>query len=83
MFYGASLGLEFITLVVLRVREPDLPRSYRAWGYPWTTGIVLLGSIAFLVGAVISDKRDSLFALVILAASVPIYLVVRLLSARE
>jgi len=32
---------------------------------------------------VISDKRHSLFALVILTASVPIYLVVRFLSSRH
>lgn len=86
-FFVANYAMAYISLIVLRRREPDLPRPYRAWGYPWTTGIVLLGSIAFLIGAVISDrvnhKRDSLFALVILAASVPIYLIVHLLSSRH
>jgi basic amino acid/polyamine antiporter, APA family len=82
-FFVANYTMAYLSLIVLRVREPDLPRPYRAWGYPWTTGIVLLGSIAFLVGAVISDKRDSLFALVILAVSVPIYLVVRFFSSRH
>jgi basic amino acid/polyamine antiporter, APA family len=82
-FFVANYAMAYISLIVLRWREPDLPRPYRAWGYPWTTGIVLLGSIAFLVGAVISDQRHSLFALAILAASVPIFLVVRLLSSRQ
>jgi APA family basic amino acid/polyamine antiporter len=82
-FFVANYTMAYLSLIVLRVREPDLPRPYRAWGYPWTTGIVLLGSIAFLVGAVISDQRHSLFALAILAVSVPIYLVVRLLSSRH
>jgi basic amino acid/polyamine antiporter, APA family len=86
-FFVANYAMAYLSLIVLRRREPDLPRPYRAWGYPWTTGIVLLGSIAFLAGAVISDrvnhKRDSLFALVILAVSVPIYLVVHLLSSRR
>jgi APA family basic amino acid/polyamine antiporter len=82
-FFVANYAMAYISVVVLRWREPDLPRPYRAWGYPWTTGIVLLGSIAFLVGAVISDKRHSLFALAILAVSVPIYLVVHLLSSRH
>ncbi len=27
----------YISVFVLRRREPDLPRPYRAWGYPWTT----------------------------------------------
>ena len=82
-FFVANYAMAYISLIVLRVREPDLPRPYRAWGYPWITGIVLLGSIAFLVGSVISDQRHSLFALAILAVSVPIYLVVRLLSSRR
>ena len=80
-FFVANYTMAYLSLIVLRVREPDLPRPYRAWGYPWTTGIVLLGSIVFLLGAVISDQRHSLFALVILAASVPIYLVVRFFSS--
>ncbi len=82
-FFVANYTMAYLSLIVLRVREPDLPRPYRAWGYPWITGIVLLGSIAFLGGAAISDRRDSLFALLILAVSVPIYLVVRLLSSRR
>jgi APA family basic amino acid/polyamine antiporter len=82
-FFVANYAMAYISLIVLRRREPGLPRPYRAWGYPWTTGIVLAGSIAFLAGAVVSDRRDSLFALAILAASVPIYLTVRFLPLRH
>jgi len=32
MLYGAALMLEFVTLVVLRVREPELKRSFRVPG---------------------------------------------------
>ena len=32
MLYGASLLLEFVTLVALRVREPELPRTFRVPG---------------------------------------------------
>jgi len=82
-FFVANYTMAYISLIVLRRREPNLPRPYRAWGYPWTTGIVLLGSIAFLVGAVISDKKNSLWALVILAASYPLYLIVKVLAPRS
>jgi len=82
-FFVANYTMAYLSLIVLRYREPDLARPYRAWGYPWTTIIVLLGSVAFLVGAVISDKLHSLFALAILAISIPIYLVVRLMSSRQ
>jgi len=77
-FFVANYSMGYISVIVLRRREPDLPRPYRVWGYPWTTLIVLLGSIAFLVGAVIADKKNSLWALAILAVSYPLYLIVKL-----
>jgi APA family basic amino acid/polyamine antiporter len=83
-FFVANYTMAYVSMIVLRCREPDLPRPYRAWGYPWTTILVLLGSVVFLAGAVISDvanhSHDSLFALVILAISLPIYLVVKILA---
>ena len=32
LLYGASLSLEFVALVVLRIREPELPRPFRVPG---------------------------------------------------
>ncbi len=32
LLYGTSLALEFVALVVLRVREPELPRAFRVPG---------------------------------------------------
>ena len=76
-FFVAYYSMAFISVFVLRRREPDLPRPYRVWGYPWTTLIVLVGSIAFLAGAVAGDTRNSLWALVLLAVSGPVYLLVK------
>jgi len=73
-FFVANYVLAFASVFVLRRREPETPRPYRAWGYPWTTGAALLGSLAFLAGAVAGDTRTSLYALGLLAASVPAYL---------
>ena len=58
-FFVANYTLSFISVFVLRRREPDRPRPYRAWGYPWTTGLALAGSVAFLAGAVASDTRTA------------------------
>jgi hypothetical protein len=41
----------------------------------------LLGSLAFLVSAVVADRRNSLFALGILLASYPVYRLRRRVSA--
>jgi basic amino acid/polyamine antiporter, APA family len=79
-FFVANYTMSFISVFVLRRREPQLERPYRAWGYPWTTALALLGSIAFLAGAVASDTRNSLYALLLLAASYPAYALLRWLS---
>jgi basic amino acid/polyamine antiporter, APA family len=74
-FFVASIYcLNYVALFALRRREPVLPRPFRAWGYPWSTGIVLLGSILFLVAAVHGDPGNALRAFVLLAVSVPVYL---------
>jgi basic amino acid/polyamine antiporter, APA family len=89
-FFVANYTLSFISVFVLRWREPEKPRPYKTWGYPWTTALALLGSIAFLVGAVASDlasetERNSLYALLLLAASYPAFLLLKWLArpARE
>ena len=85
-FFVANYTLSFVSVFVLRVREPEKERPYRAWGYPWTTALALLGSTLFLVGAFASDvasgTRNSVYALILLAASYPVFRVVKMLSAR-
>lgn len=76
-FFVASYALSFTSLFVLRRREPDTPRPFRVPLYPWIPGVALLGSIAFLVAAVLSDRTNSLFALALVALSGPVYLVMR------
>jgi APA family basic amino acid/polyamine antiporter len=72
-FFVANYVVGFLAVFVLRRREPALERPYRAWGYPWTTALALLVSLAFLAGAVAGDSRNSLLALLVLAASLPVY----------
>jgi basic amino acid/polyamine antiporter, APA family len=79
-FFVANYTISFLSVFVLRRREPALERPYRAWGYPWTTALALVGSIAFLCGAVASDTRNSIYALLLLAASYPAYLLLRRFS---
>jgi APA family basic amino acid/polyamine antiporter len=79
-FFVANYTLSFISVFVLRQREPDKERPYRAWGYPWTTAAVLLGSILFLAGAILSDTRISIYALSLLAVSYPVFRLLKRLS---
>lgn len=76
-FFVANYALSFVTLFVLRRREPEAPRPYRAWGHPITTGLAILASVAFLIGASISDLVSTAWALGLLFLSIPVYLVIR------
>lgn len=67
-------------LFVLRKREPNLPRPFRAWGYPWVSAAVLLTALGIVAGSFVSDTRHSLYALILIAASLPVY---RLMRARK
>lgn len=79
-FFVANYTISFISVFVLRRREPLKARPYRTWGYPWTTALALLGSIAFLAGAIASDTRNSVRALLLLAASYPAFLLLKRLA---
>jgi basic amino acid/polyamine antiporter, APA family len=82
-FFVTDLALIFVSVFVLRRREPDAARPYRARGYPWTTAFALAVSVAFLAGAVWSDTENSLYALALLALSLPVYLLFRRLGGKE
>jgi APA family basic amino acid/polyamine antiporter len=76
-FFVSNYVLTFASLLVLRKKEPDAPRPYRAKGHPWTTGGVFVLSVAFLIGAVAADTRNSAYSLILLAVSWPVYRLMR------
>jgi APA family basic amino acid/polyamine antiporter len=76
-FFVTNYAVAFLSVFVLRRRAPEAARPYRAWGYPWTTGAALIGSIAFLGGAIMSDTANSLAALLLLAISYPAFVLLK------
>jgi APA family basic amino acid/polyamine antiporter len=66
-FLAANYFVSCLALIVLRRREPDTVRPFRAWGYPWSAAIVVIGAGMFLVGAVMADTSNAMVALVLLA----------------
>ncbi|HKT46100.1 MAG TPA: APC family permease [Candidatus Acidoferrales bacterium] len=91
-FFVANYTLSYASLFILRRREPGMPRPYRAWGYPWTTGIALAASVVFLVASVVTDlgsalasgklwpPSPALLALGILILSYPVFRALKLAS---
>jgi APA family basic amino acid/polyamine antiporter len=77
-FFGVANYIILLgALFFLRWREPDLPRPFRTWAYPFAPLAVLGISVALFVGFIISDPRNSLLAILLLAASYPIYRLIR------
>jgi APA family basic amino acid/polyamine antiporter len=72
-FFVANYTISFASVFWLRRKEPQTPRPYRAWGYPVTTGIVLIGSLVFLITSVLAEPRQSTYALALLALSYPVF----------
>ena len=64
-------------LFALRRREPDLPRPYRAFGFPWIPGVVLISAAALLIAFTLGNPRPSLLAVAVLLVTYPLFWWVR------
>ena len=76
-FFVANYALSYASLFVLRKREPEMVRPYRAWGYPWTAGIALVASVLFLAGSILTDQKNAPWALATLVLSYPVFRVLK------
>lgn len=72
-YFVLNYLMSFISVFALRRKEPETPRPYRVPGHPVTTGIVAIGSAAFLLGSAATDWGNSSRSLLLLAASWPLY----------
>ncbi|HEX7286819.1 MAG TPA: APC family permease [Candidatus Angelobacter sp.] len=60
LLYGASLVLEFLALIILRVREPQLARPFRVPGGMAGAVLVGVGPTALLVFALVRNRSEQL-----------------------
>jgi len=66
--------LAVIGVIVLRVREPDLPRPYRTWGYPVTPIIFAVIAVFCMVQTAESHLPETLVGIATVLIGIPIYL---------
>ena len=79
-FFVANYALSYTSVFALRKREPELPRPYLAWGYPWLTGVALVASVLFLIGSILTDQKNAPLALGMLVLSYPVYRLMKFAS---
>lgn len=69
IFYGAAA----VSLIVLRIRRPDLPRPYRCFGYPFIPLSFILSTTGMTILSICESPEQSLLWLATLLAGVPAY----------
>ena len=73
-------ALVTVGILILRRRQPDLPRPYRMWGYP-IVPVVFVGIALLILGDTLLERpSDALWCLGLLATGVPAYLIWRGIS---
>jgi basic amino acid/polyamine antiporter, APA family len=66
-------GLAVVALFRMRRTEPDMPRPYRCWGYPWVPGIFVAGALALTVNIWLERPGRSSIGLLLILAGLPFY----------
>jgi len=74
--------LTVLGLIRLRILRPDLPRPYRAWGYPVTPMIFLGVTLFMLVYLVVARPFQSLGGLAVMLLGLALYAVCRAYGRR-
>jgi len=70
LFYVLAVGAVF----VLRVQQPDAPRPYRAWGYPYVPAAYIVAALALMVDLLLVKPAYTWPGLLIALSGVPVYL---------
>jgi basic amino acid/polyamine antiporter, APA family len=66
-------GIAVAAVFVLRAREPEAPRPYRALGYPITPAIFVFVCALIVVNAIYSAPATFLTGAVVIGAGIPLY----------
>lgn len=70
-------GVAVVALFVLRAKEPNAERPFRAIGYPIAPGIYAIVSAAILLNGLYRDPQPTGFGALIIAAGIPLYFLFR------
>jgi len=72
-FYLFVYVLLIAGVIILRSRQPDADRPYRAWGHPWSTYTCLLGWIVLALFQAVTKIETAAYAAIMVAISWPVY----------
>ena len=61
-------------IFILRNREPNAPRPFKAIGYPFTPAIFVVAGIAMVINAIYRDPGPAGAGVIVIALGIPVYL---------
>ena len=67
-------GMAGFSVIVLRRKRPEIPRTYRVPGYPWLPVLFTATAGVLLYATLLRSPRESLMGLVIIGLGIPFYL---------
>ena len=67
------LGIAVAAVFVLRAREPQAPRPFKAIGYPVTPAVFVIVSLAIVLNALYTAPRVTGLGALIILAGIPLY----------
>lgn len=71
VIFFAATGL---AVIVLRFKQPETKRPYRAWGYPFIPLLFVLINLAVFFNTIMAQPLQSLVGLIILLIGIPAFL---------
>jgi len=72
-FYLFIYVVLIVGILILRSRQPDTDRPYRAWGHPWSTYTCLLGWLLIALFQAVAEIDTAAYAAIMVAISWPVY----------
>ena len=72
LFVPLYLAL-IVGILILRKREPDTERPYRAWGHPYSTIVCLVGWTIITLFQAYVERETAIYAVAMVALSWPVY----------
>jgi APA family basic amino acid/polyamine antiporter len=67
-------GIAVAAVFVLRAREPNAPRPFKAIGYPITPALFVIASLAIVLNAFYANPRVSVLGTLLILSGIPVYL---------
>ena len=69
LFYGCSA----LGVILMRIKRPDIERTYKVIGYPFVPAIFCLFCVALFVITIINQPGEAIWGLTLIATGAPVY----------